>query len=256
MMSLDSSALQEGNIIYIKEEPADEGDNNITVKEEPISADKNEPTPSPLLCVPCKKEAPLDEAHQGGSQDMVAQPDQQIGVQCKLQANAGQKKHMLFPRVNKDQGKADNDGNIPTNSRKHSKTHRIPKCGSRIRLQCELCDYSTESVARKTSKSIRDHPGSEETSVDAEQLPVTKSLKPIRNKMKVESDFHQNFLDLEKEKLELLRKDQSNETDDCRQFLLSLVPSMKNMTLRNQCMFRMKVLKLVFQFLHGEDQHL
>jgi hypothetical protein len=106
-----------------------------------------------------------------------------------------------------------------------------------------------------TSTSLPKNPGSEETSVDAEQLPVTNSLEPIRKKKKVESNFHQNFLDLEREKLELLRKDQSDETDDCRQFLLSLVPSMKNMTPRNQCMFRIKVQELVFQFLHGEDQH-
>ena len=44
-----------------------------------------------------------------------------------------------------------------------------------------------------TSTLIPENPGSEETSVDAEQLPVTKSLGPIRMKMKVESNFHQNF---------------------------------------------------------------
>ena len=62
------------------------------------------------------------------------------------------------------------------------------------------------------------------------------------------------MLQLEKEKLEILKKGSEEENDDCRQFMMSLVPSLRMMSQKNQCVFRMKVQQLVFEALHGNQE--
>ena len=59
-----------------------------------------------------------------------------------------------------------------------------------------------------------------------------------------------DFLEIEKQKLELLKKDISEENDDCRHFALSLVPMMKKMTPMAQHHFRTKVQQLAFESLY------
>ena len=78
---------------------------------------------------------------------------------------------------------------------------------------------------------------------------IVKEKQPKRRK----TNEFQNELDLEDDKMELLKRISEQEADDCRNFLLSLVPSMRDMSPKRQCFFRIKVQELVMESLYGDE---
>ncbi|XP_047736967.1 zinc finger autosomal protein isoform X2 [Hyalella azteca] len=144
-----------GSKLKSEGEPESEED-EITVKEEPICIDENEPTPPPPPCVPCKKEADVTahKAQQDGLQDMAVQLEEQDGMLCKVHVNAGQEAPKTAFHGKMDGEMSDIKGVISSDS--EVKLHPTPergtykhlvkrqvfaKHGLGKRFQCKICDY-------------------------------------------------------------------------------------------------------------------
>ena len=84
-------------------------------------------------------------------------------------------------------------------------------------------------------------------------ISIQKVSQPPEKRKKIET-FQSSMLQLEKKKLEILKNRSEDENDDCRQFMMSLVPSMRMRSQKNQCVFRMKVQQLVLEALHGNQE--
>ena len=79
------------------------------------------------------------------------------------------------------------------------------------------------------------------------------AAQPPPKRRKSDENYCQKLIDIEN-KLELLQKSTENEQDTCRQFLLSILPFMKNMNEKQQCLFRVKVQQLVYNSLFPDSE--
>lgn len=118
-------------------------------------------------------------------------------------------------------------------------------------LQCTQSESLTSTSTHEGLNVTATHSAPKVPANDTSASEVSNASQPPMKRKKQEAS-QTDFPRLEEEKVDILRK-REEEDDDYRQFMLSLVPSMKLMDPKKQCLFRLKVQHLVYEALHGDN---
>ena len=92
------------------------------------------------------------------------------------------------------------------------------------------------------------------TSTSFQEEVECLSKEPVPKKIRnPKDDAREKFLQLEREKIAILKNKQANDVDDGRMFLLSFLPSMNKLSPKKQSLFRMKVQQTLHEFLYDGE---
>lgn len=134
----------------------------------------------------------------------------------------------------------------------HKRMTNTTPTGVSIKRNCDEMEFTQSEVFDEDNPGTQDSQDAPHSDTLNDQFKDPMAREHCLKRMK-ECTLQSDFLAIEKQRLELLKRQADEESDSDRMFLLSLLPAMKTLGPRRSQLFRLKVQQLLYDSQYSQD---